>query len=265
MAGWIITAIIAVPFVVMAIFLLKGKGAFLIAGYNTMNDEKRKTYDEKALCKAAGKLLLIITVLMLLFPLAMELEAMWLFWVAFILVFVVIFGFMIYANTGNRFRKAIDPGDEQAAGESNAKMSNGKKLILFVGIVITVLVLISVCVMFYYGDADPVVTVNSDHIQISAMYGLNVNFSEITNILLVDKSMTQLGIGTRTNGYAGFGQALKGNFNSVERGRQLLFVYSSSSPTIQISRTSGVDIFISFSDSTKTLQTYNKLAAAFSD
>ena len=43
---------------VMAIFLLNGKGAFLIAGYNTMPSAKKARYDEKALCRCTGWLLL---------------------------------------------------------------------------------------------------------------------------------------------------------------------------------------------------------------
>ena len=105
MAGWIITGVIAIPFIVLSIVLLNGKGAFLIAGYNTMSEEKRATYDEKALCKAVGWLLIIITVLMFLFPLAISLQQMWLFWVSFILLFALTIGFAIYANTGNRFKK----------------------------------------------------------------------------------------------------------------------------------------------------------------
>ena len=109
MIGFIVTGIIAVPFVIMGIFLLNGKGAFLIAGYNTMSDDKRALYDEKALCKAVGRLLLAIAVLMLLFPLAMALQLNWLFWVSFILMFVLTIGFAIYANTGNRYRLNVSP------------------------------------------------------------------------------------------------------------------------------------------------------------
>jgi len=115
MFTFIITGAIAIPFIILAIFLLNGKGSFLIAGFNTMSDDKRAAYDEKALCKAVGWLLIAIVVLMFLFPLAMVLEAMWLFWVAFVLVFVLTIGFAIYANTGNRFKKDVPPDEQQDA------------------------------------------------------------------------------------------------------------------------------------------------------
>lgn len=51
---------------VMAIPLLMGKGAFLIAGYNTASKEEQRKYDEKKLCKATGTVLLLCDILMVL-------------------------------------------------------------------------------------------------------------------------------------------------------------------------------------------------------
>jgi len=105
MLAWIVTGATAIPLIILSIFLLKGKGAFFIAGYNTMSDEERATYDEKALCRSVGWLLLIITALMFLIPLAIHFDLTWLLWVSFVLIMVITIGFAIYANTGNRFRK----------------------------------------------------------------------------------------------------------------------------------------------------------------
>lgn len=43
-------------------YLLRGKGAFLIAGYNTMSAEEKTNYDERALCIQTGKMMSWITV-----------------------------------------------------------------------------------------------------------------------------------------------------------------------------------------------------------
>jgi len=261
MSTWIITGIIAIPFLVLAVFLLNGKGAFLIAGFNTMSDEKKAAYDKKALCKAVGVLLIVLSVLMMLFPLAIELNAMWLFWVIFALFMVITIGFAIYANTGNRFRKdpaAIDPDKN---GESQP-VTRGKKTVIIISVIVTAVILIAVCVMFYFGERDPAVTVHDDGIHISAMYGLTVEKSDIAEITLINKSMIEIGIGIRTNGYGGIGNALKGNFNSPEHGNHLLFVYASTSPTIHITRKHGSDIFISFRSSEMTGEIYRKISAA---
>ena len=259
--GWIITGIVVVPFFVMAIFLLNGKGSFLIAGFNTMDPKDKATYDEKALCKAVGKLMLVLAALALSFPLAMQLDAPWLFWVSFVLFMVVIFGFAIYANTGNRFRVAVDP-DAPAGAKEKVPMTRGKKVLLFICIAVSVQVCIGAGVMIYLGERDPVVSVLDGFVKISGLYGTEIRYDRIDEIILVEKSMRDIGIGSRTNGYSTTGLALKGNFSSQEHGQQLLFVYSSSSPTIQIIRKSGADIFISFRESELTVETYNKLASA---
>ncbi|WP_421616750.1 DUF3784 domain-containing protein [Brevibacillus sp. TJ4] len=57
MNGAIVTFVILIPFLILAIFLSKGKGASLLAGYNTMSDNKKAEYDEVALCKFMGKIM----------------------------------------------------------------------------------------------------------------------------------------------------------------------------------------------------------------
>ena len=39
----IVFCLILIPFIVIALLLLNGKAAFLIAGYNTMSDDKKAT------------------------------------------------------------------------------------------------------------------------------------------------------------------------------------------------------------------------------
>ena len=51
---WIANAVIAALFVLLGILFSRGKGAFLIAGYNTASAAERARYDEKALCRFMG-------------------------------------------------------------------------------------------------------------------------------------------------------------------------------------------------------------------
>ena len=46
--------ILGILFFVMAGFLFKGKGSFLIAGYNTASQKERDQYDELKLCKSTS-------------------------------------------------------------------------------------------------------------------------------------------------------------------------------------------------------------------
>jgi len=54
--------------------------------------------------------------------------------------------------------------------------------------------------LFFYGEKDPDVSILDDCIQIKAMYGLSIYFSEIAEISLIEKSVSDIGFGTRTNG-----------------------------------------------------------------
>lgn len=56
--GWIVVII----FFTMSVLLLSGRGAFLIAGYNTASKEEKEQYDEKKLCRTMGVTLLFITI-----------------------------------------------------------------------------------------------------------------------------------------------------------------------------------------------------------
>ena len=264
MIGWIITGAIALPFVILSVFLLNGKGAFLIAGYNTMSDDKRVLYDEKALCKAVGKLLLSMAILMILFPIAVYFELTWLFWLSFIPFFILPFGFAIYANTGGRYKKVIIPVSPDGAN-SRKPMTRSKKLAVIIGIVLSAQLCIGIGIMIYQGERDPRVSIVNNTIRISALYGTDISIESIYEITLIPQSMREIGIGRRTNGYETSGQALKGTFSSQDRGPQLLFVYSSSSPTIRIEVVRGYDIFISYRDSETTKAIYNMLSSTFAN
>ena len=55
-----------------AVLLLSGRGAFLIAGYNTAAPEKKAAYDEKKLCRVTGGGLLLCGILLLLWAIIGE-------------------------------------------------------------------------------------------------------------------------------------------------------------------------------------------------
>ena len=58
----IVILIIALLCLTAGIFLLCGKGKWLIAGYNTLSKEERKKYNEKKVCRAAGVICIICCV-----------------------------------------------------------------------------------------------------------------------------------------------------------------------------------------------------------
>lgn len=98
------TAVIAGLLILSAIFS-RGKGAFLIAGYNTAGPEERGKYDEKALCRFMGALMLALTCCMAVIVLSNLLESMALTWIGIALFFAAVTAGVIVANTRNRFRR----------------------------------------------------------------------------------------------------------------------------------------------------------------
>lgn len=57
--GWIIVVVLAV----ISILIFTGKGAFLIAGFNSLKEEEKKEYNVATLCKVIGSGMGIITVI----------------------------------------------------------------------------------------------------------------------------------------------------------------------------------------------------------
>lgn len=101
----IVSASVIVLFLVLGIYLLQGKGGWLIAGYNTMSKEEKEKYDEPALCKATGKLILALTFTIALITAGglLEMNALMISGVVLMVLFIIIG--LIYINTGDRFKK----------------------------------------------------------------------------------------------------------------------------------------------------------------
>ena len=248
-------------FLLMAFFLLKGKGEFLIAGYNTMNEEKRALYDKEALCRFVGWLLIVFSFAMALISVGLFLDVLWLTYCGSVFILVGSIGAIIYANTGKRFhRRDNDIKMSRIVGNKNSKDMG--KTVKLLTIAISVIVLISVGGVLYYGTAAPVVEIFEDSLQIKAMYGVTIDFSDIAAVSLIEKSVSEIGIGSRVNGYGGFGGVLKGHFKSDNLGETLLFVNANSAPTIRIERNNEKDVYINFSNSEQTEILFNNLITA---
>lgn len=106
MTGTILNLLLVVPFLIMAYFLSQRKGAFLIAGYNTMPREEKAKYDEIALCKFMSKVLYGISFSIVLLSLSDWLELPLLMWIGIAFMTGLIVFTLIYSNTGNRFRNS---------------------------------------------------------------------------------------------------------------------------------------------------------------
>ena len=101
----IITLAVTIMFLILGLVLRKGKGAGLIAGYNTASPEEKRKIDEKALCRFVARLMFFYTACFGLLSLGILSGTDSAFaWIMPIFLIVTIIA-VIYANTGNRFRK----------------------------------------------------------------------------------------------------------------------------------------------------------------
>lgn len=96
---------VIILFLILSIYLLQGKGAMLISGYNTMSKEDKAQYDTVALCKATGKLMLGVTFSISLIFAGDLFQQNWLFIAGTVLMIASIAIGLIYMNSGNRYKK----------------------------------------------------------------------------------------------------------------------------------------------------------------
>ncbi|MBQ6542788.1 MAG: DUF3784 domain-containing protein [Clostridia bacterium] len=101
--GLIIVGCISLMLLIISLILLRGKGAGLIAGYNTSGNKEE--FDSEALCKFVGKILLPIALLSPSVAVGgiYKIPAITVAY-SLIVTALVIFA-LIYANTGNRFKR----------------------------------------------------------------------------------------------------------------------------------------------------------------
>lgn len=104
--GIIVLLLVIISFLLLSLVLLQGKGAWLLAGYNTMPIEEKEKYDETALCKFTGKLMLSIVFSMLFMMYDAVFEVGWGFPIGTALMMGIIIGSLVYMNTGDRFKKS---------------------------------------------------------------------------------------------------------------------------------------------------------------
>lgn len=105
MSSFIITLSIAIGLIVLGYLIGYKKWSFLIAGYNTSSEEEKDKYDEDALCMAMGKLLFMLGGITFISSLGSLLQISWLINFSWILFSITVIAFVIYANTGNRYKK----------------------------------------------------------------------------------------------------------------------------------------------------------------
>lgn len=98
--GFVIALLLA-----LGVVFRRGKGAFLIAGYNTAPKAEKETVNEKKLCRYTGNLMFVLAGCWSVAALSEIFQMLWLLWLGYILFFIAVIAGIICINTGNRLKK----------------------------------------------------------------------------------------------------------------------------------------------------------------
>lgn len=102
----IINICILVLFFLLGLLFSSGRGAGLIAGYNTMSAREKEKYDKKKLCKAMAKLMFALAACWAVLAAGLISQVKWLHWVGVALFLAtVIIGVILMNKNDERFRK----------------------------------------------------------------------------------------------------------------------------------------------------------------
>ena len=96
----IVHLVVAGIFLVLGTVFAFGKGAFLIAGYNTASAEEKAKYDEKKLCRAVSKLMFALAACWVVAALSEIFKNMIFLWVGIALFVVVTVVGVVWINRG---------------------------------------------------------------------------------------------------------------------------------------------------------------------
>lgn len=102
---WIVYGILILLSVILGIFLWRGKGAFLIAGYNTAKPSERAKYNEKALCRSVAVILFAIALSFIVSAFGIVYDEIIPPWLGFVLILVVALIGIIYINTSKKVKR----------------------------------------------------------------------------------------------------------------------------------------------------------------
>ena len=150
-----------------------------------------------------------------------------------------------------------EKSQQDQSEHKNKKRSTRYKQLIFI---LSGIIIFAAIFLFYvlYLHAENSVYIYEDSIQIKGTYGVSVNFSEISDVELIEKSMEEIGIPRRRHGVV-TGDILKGRYESDMHENILLFVRQHVAPTIHIIRENEGSIFLSFADTQYTNELYLEL------
>lgn len=217
-------------------FLVKSTPS-LIAGYNTMSEDKKKNVDIVGLSTYMRNSLIIIGLSII--------AGYYLFkWIGFaviadaMILIVTLIGVLVMVINAQRFDKNKD------------KAKRVKLTYVILG-----LVAVFVIGLFTYGYLPSKAVISDNKIKFSGMYGIELNVTDIEYVELLDMIPD---VKTRTNGFSS-GLGKKGFFNLDNFGKTRLLISSNKSPYLIITKNNSDKIIVNFKDKTETKKLFGEI------
>ena len=226
-----------------AIFLLTGRGSFLIAGYNTATPEEKAAYDEKKLCRITGVGLLVMGIPVLIMAIWGKSTARW---------FVIVTAAITLLDTIVMVWLCNSRWVRNASANSTAQPAGHKKA-LWIAAVITAVSLLFILPTLFTGNITPEYGDTAVCIQASYWQDLTIPYESISAIDYRDEAMT----GTRMGGLGTF-RLLLGKFSNEELGTYTRYTYTDCDACV-ILHSRGQIIVLSGKDKAATRTIYDTL------
>lgn len=238
----ILVWIVVVMFLALTVMFYMGKGAFLIAGYNTSSQKERNKIDEKKLCHVMGNGTCIITLTLLAQIFFEDVFPEWLFIGIIVLDIVYI---LIAENTKCK-RDPLAPIVE--TGKKSKRMSVATSIIIGLATVIAVVFFLM------SGNVSVEVTNTSLVAKATLVESKKVKFSDIQKIELKE----DLDLGSRKNGLGDF-KVSAGHFKNEAYGLYMLYSFKDCKTYIVLTLKDHSILVVNEKTEKETKQLYNTL------
>ncbi len=239
----------------ISLALLMGKGAFLIAGYNTASEKEKRKYNEKKLCRTTGTYLALITVLVLGAEIMGEDIPDWYLALTMGGVFIGLIPTLLYANLGCR----IKPGEEILLEKSPGKELKRKRtrnIGTAVIVLITIAAIVFSAVLLFTGDVKVLIQDGQLEIRGSYWSDYKLPLSEIQTVAYREDFET----GRKRMGVNSL-QLNEGTFQNKEFGEYTIYSYARCEDFVVLETTDG-KLVINGKTPEETRELYEKILAA---
>lgn len=244
---------IMILFAVLSVFLLSGRGGFLIAGYNTSSPEQKAKVDEKKLCRVMGAGMSVITLWLLLAACFGENQPDWYGKATPAVIIIDVLTMVLAANFGCQRKNLTE--EEKAALEQLSKdpaQKRRERNLKRGSLIFTLAIFGAAAFLLFTGNVS--VSVENEKLRIKGSYwpDYTVTLSDIQSVTYRGRDFK---VGRRTNGL-GSPRLLEGHFKNEELGAYVLYAYTDCKNYILLEKTNGDVVAVNAKDEEETQELY---------